>query len=115
MVTMGKKFYLKNVSIVVIIIIIISLAFFVIFEELKVKFTTLEIDNINYCTMDSDCIITSTKYCGDIIAINQKYIDRWREEKIAPTVIRTWCSTDSPLESDYLSICEDNKCKAVLR
>jgi hypothetical protein len=72
-------------------------------------------ENVKKCELDSDCVVTTTQYCGSIISVNQKYSDAWYEAKVKSTVVKMPCSPDRIPEQNYTAICKNNTCEAVLK
>jgi hypothetical protein len=72
----------------------------------------LKAEDIKECTFDSECIITATEYCGDVIAINKEYQDRWYKQEIEPTKVKTPCVPDYGVEN-YEVVCRKSKCTVV--
>jgi hypothetical protein len=72
-------------------------------------------ENVKNCELDSDCVVTTTQYCGSIIAVNQGYKDAWYDAKVKSTVVKMPCSSDRIPEQNYTAICRNNTCEAVLK
>jgi hypothetical protein len=72
-------------------------------------------ENVKKCELDSDCVVTTTQYCGGIISVNQKYKDAWYEAKVKSTVVKMPCPPDRIPEQNYTAICKNNTCETVLK
>ncbi len=105
MVNMKKKIVIG----VIILIGIVAIGFYFW------NFTrTINIENINDCVLDSDCVIVTRSICGGALAINKDNSDMWNKnlenkKKISGNVI---CKQTLPL--DYFNAkCVNNKCTSI--
>ena len=79
-------------------------------------FWPINVENINNCNSDSDCIIVKAGYCGSGRAINRNYIDTWNRHLEAESIrLRgVACKPTLPLDS-FEGKCIEGKCVAEVK
>ncbi len=81
------------------------------------KNRSLDIQNINNCNSDSDCVIVSGSPCGDASAINKDHLGAWNKYLKYERVKRQGnilCDPKFPSSlSNYEAKCINNKCVAI--
>jgi hypothetical protein len=79
-------------------------------------FWPINVDNINNCNSDSDCIIVKAGYCGNAKAINENYLDVWNRHlaKEAIKLKGVQCEPTQPL-SIYEAACIESLCDEKIK
>ncbi|MBW2991262.1 hypothetical protein KY348_06180 [Candidatus Woesearchaeota archaeon] len=74
----------------------------------------IDIQDINNCVSDSDCVLVVRGYCGGALAINKDYLDTWNKFLEEDRVEHQGVLCKPTLPLDYFKAeCLNNKCVAT--
>jgi hypothetical protein len=103
---------LKGISTVLIVIVIAAIVIGGLWFWKSQQ--VINIQDINSCGSDSDCVIVTSGFCGGASAINKNYLDVWNryleEERIKNQGAQ--CKPTLPLEY-FKAKCINGKCTAI--
>lgn len=105
---MKNKVKIAIFLLIMALVVLISIYFFNIPKEINIQ-------EINNCDSNTDCVIVAKNFCGGALAINKDYLDIWNEHLENERVknLDVVCKPTAPLDF-FEAKCVNSKCVAIL-